>query len=69
MLSGAAFHKRAVELGVECRFNERVTSIMRRKGTVVGVRTDKGGYATPCVVNAAGPWARALAQSGGWTSR
>ena len=65
MLSACAFHKRAVELGVECRFNERVTSIMRRKGTVVGVRTDKGGYATPCVVNAAGPWARSLAQSGG----
>ncbi len=65
MLSACAFHRRAVELGVECRFNERVTSIMRRKGTVVGVRTDKGGYATPCVVNAAGPWARALAQSGG----
>lgn len=65
MLSAAAFHKRAIELGVECRFNERVTHLMRRKGTVVGVRTDKGGYATPCVVNAAGPWARALAQSGG----
>ncbi|HYN44113.1 MAG TPA: FAD-binding oxidoreductase [Thermoanaerobaculia bacterium] len=65
MLSACAFHGRAVELGVECRFNERVTSIMRRKGTVVGVRTDKGGYATPCVVNAAGPWARSLAQSGG----
>lgn len=65
MLSSAAFHRRAVELGVECRFNERVTSLMRRKGAVVGVRTDKGGYATPCVVNAAGPWARSLAQSGG----
>jgi sarcosine oxidase subunit beta len=65
MLSACAFHKRAVELGVECRFNERVTSIMRRKGTVVGVRTDKGGYATPAVINAAGPWARSLAQSGG----
>jgi sarcosine oxidase subunit beta len=65
MLSACAFHKRAVELGVECRFNERVTSIMRRKGTVVGVRTDKGGYATPTVINAAGPWARSLAQSGG----
>lgn len=65
MLSSSAFHRRAVELGVECRFQERVTSIMRRKGTVVGVRTDKGGYATPCVVNAAGPWARSLAQSGG----
>ncbi len=65
MLSACAFHKRAVELGVECRFNERVTSIMRRKGAVVGVRTDKGGYATSCVVNAAGPWARTLAQSAG----
>ncbi len=65
MLSACAFHRRAVELGVECRFNERVTHLMRRKGTVVGVRTDKGGYATPCVVNAAGPWARSLAQSGG----
>jgi sarcosine oxidase subunit beta len=65
MRSCLAFHKRAVELGVECRFNERVTSIMRRKGKVVGVRTDKGGYATACVVNAAGAWARAVAQAGG----
>ena len=38
---------------------------MRRKGKVVGVRTDKGGYATGCVVNAAGAWARAVAQAGG----
>ncbi len=65
MLSACAFHRRATELGVECRFNERVTGIMRRKGAVVGVRTDKGGYATDCVVNAAGPWARSLAQAGG----
>ncbi len=65
MLSNCAFHKRAVELGVAFRFNERVTSIMRRKGVVVGVRTDKGGHATGCVVNAAGAWAKALAQSGG----
>ena len=50
---------------MDFRFNERVTSIMRRKGEVVGVRTDKGGYATGCVVNAAGAWAKALAQSGG----
>ena len=27
-----AFHRRAVELGVECRFGERVTGIMRRRG-------------------------------------
>jgi sarcosine oxidase subunit beta len=65
MRSCLAFHKRAVELGVECRFNERVTNIMRRKGKVVGVRTDKGGYATACVINAAGAWARAVAQAGG----
>jgi len=65
MRSCLGFHRRAVELGVECRFNERVTSIMRRKGKVVGVRTDKGGYATGCVVNAAGAWARAVAQAGG----
>ncbi len=65
LLSGLAFHRRAVSLGVECRFNERVTSIIRRKGKVVGVRTDKGGYATECVINAAGAWARQLAQAGG----
>ena len=65
MRSCLGFHKRAVELGVECRFNERVTSIMRRKGKVVGVRTDQGGYATACVINAAGAWARAVAQAGG----
>lgn len=65
MRSCLGFHRRAVALGVECRFNERVTSIMRRKGRVVGVRTDKGGYATGCVVNAAGAWARGVAQAGG----
>jgi len=65
MLSCLAFYRRALELGVDCRFNERVISIIRRKGKVVGVRTDKGGYATECVINAAGPWARQLAQAGG----
>ena len=65
MLSCLAFHRRAVKLGVDCRFGERVTSIIRRKGKVVGVRTEKGGYATYTVVNAAGAWARQLAQAGG----
>ena len=65
MRSCLGFHQRAVALGVTCAFGERVTSIMRRKGKVVGVRTDKGGYATACVINAAGAWARAVAQAGG----
>lgn len=65
MRSNLAFKERAEQLGVEFKFNERVTAIMRRKGKVVGVRTDKGGYATGCVVNAAGAWARQVAQAGG----
>jgi sarcosine oxidase, subunit beta len=65
MLSCLAFYRRARALGVECRFSERVTGIMRRRGKVIGVRTDKGGYATENVINAAGPWARAVAQSAG----
>jgi sarcosine oxidase subunit beta len=65
MLSNRAFYCRARKLGVEMRLGERVTSIIRRKGKVVGVRTDKGGYATGTVVNAGGAWARQLAQAGG----
>ena len=65
MLSALGFHRRAVELGVDCRFNERVTAIIRRKGKVVGLRTGKGGYASEVVINAAGPWARSLSQGAG----
>jgi sarcosine oxidase subunit beta len=63
MMSAAAFYRRAVELGVQFRFNERVTAIIRRHGGVVGVRTDKGGYATETLINASGAWARPLGQS------
>jgi sarcosine oxidase subunit beta len=63
MMSAAAFYRRAVELGVQFRFGERVTAIIKRHGGVVGVRTDKGGYATETVVNAGGAWARPIAQS------
>jgi sarcosine oxidase, subunit beta len=65
LLSGRAFFRRAVELGVQFRFNERVTGLIRRRGMVVGVRTDKGGYATETVVNAAGAWARPVASHAG----
>lgn len=60
-----AFYIRAKERGAEFRFRERVTGVIRRRGRVVGVRTDKGGYATGTVINAAGPWARASAQMAG----
>ena len=65
LLSSFAFHRRAVERGVQFRFGERVTGVVRRRGSVAGVRTDKGGYATATVVNAGGPWARSVAQSAG----
>ena len=65
MMSSAAFYRRAVETGVQFRFGERVTAVIKRHGGVVGVRTDKGGYATETVINAGGAWARPIAQSAG----
>lgn len=62
LLSSRAFYVQARKRGVEFHFRERVTGIIRRRGRVVGVRTDQGGYATQTVINAAGPWARAVAQ-------
>jgi sarcosine oxidase subunit beta len=60
MLSARAFYRRAVEAGAQFRFNERVTGLIRRRGMVVGIRTDKGGYATETVINASGAWAKAV---------
>ncbi len=65
LLSSAAFYRRAVTAGVQFKFGERVTGIIRRRGMVVGIRTDKGGYATETVINAGGAWARTVAQGGG----
>jgi len=65
LLSAHAFYTRARERGAEFRFRERVTGIIRRRGRVVGVRTEQGGYATEVVINAAGPWARQIAQMAG----
>ncbi|MFO7741648.1 MAG: FAD-binding oxidoreductase [Anaerolineae bacterium] len=65
LLSAHAFYTRAEERGAHFHFGERVTGIICRRGKVVGVRTDRGGYATETVINAAGAWARKVAQMGG----
>ena len=65
LLSAHAFYSQARARGVEFHLRERVTGIIRRRGRVVGVRTDQGGYATGTVINAAGPWARGVAQMAG----
>ncbi|MBP7149886.1 MAG: FAD-dependent oxidoreductase, partial [Acidobacteria bacterium] len=36
LMSAAAFYRRAIELGVQFRFGERVTAIIKRHGGVVG---------------------------------
>lgn len=65
MLSARAFYRRAVEAGAQFRFNERVTGLIRRRGMVVGIRTDKGGYATETVINASGAWAKTVSAYAG----
>jgi len=65
LLSAHAFYTRAEERGASFHFGERVTGIISRRGKVVGVRTDQGGYATETVINAAGPWGRNAAQMAG----
>jgi sarcosine oxidase, subunit beta len=65
MRSAFAFHRQAELRGASFHFGEKVTGIVRRRGKVAGVRTDKGGYAAPVVVNAAGAWARPVGASVG----
>jgi sarcosine oxidase, subunit beta len=65
MLSAHAFWKHATRLGAEYRFQERPVGMIMEGGRVKGVRTDKGEYYADVVVNAAGGWARSVAQLAG----
>jgi sarcosine oxidase subunit beta len=62
LLAIHAFYDRAKRLGAEFHFGETVTEIMLNGGGVRGVKTDKGEYGAKVVINAAGPWAREVAQ-------
>lgn len=55
-----AFYRRALDLGVAFHFNETITEILRKDGTVVGVVTDKSKYNSPVVIDAAGPFSPEL---------
>ncbi|MGE5741950.1 MAG: NAD(P)/FAD-dependent oxidoreductase [Candidatus Aminicenantes bacterium RBG_16_66_30] len=55
LLAVHAFYRRAKSLGVSFLFNESVIALDKSGGRVTGVRTDKGAYGAPIVVNAAGP--------------
>jgi len=63
LLSINAFYRRALELGAEFHFKEKITNIICQKGKVVGVETDKGSYGTKVVIDAAGPFSPELCRS------
>lgn len=49
-----SIYSEAVSLGCMFRFNEEVTSIIRRNGRITGLGTNKERYAAPVIINAAG---------------
>ncbi len=56
LLAINAFYHRALELGAEFCFKEKINRILVKKEKVIGVVTDKKTYHTPIVVDAAGPF-------------
>ena len=54
LMTSTAFHKLAMDAGVDFRFGETVTAIRTEGTRVVSVRTDREEYQAGTVVNAAG---------------
>jgi sarcosine oxidase subunit beta len=65
LLAGHAFYLQARAAGAEFRFNENVIGLVLDGGRIRGVRTDKGEYSAPVVINAAGPRAAEVARFAG----
>lgn len=65
LLAVHAFYVHAMEYGAVFRFHEKVTEIVLHGGKVAGVKTNHGEYGADVLVNAAGPWAREIAQLAG----
>jgi sarcosine oxidase subunit beta len=57
LLAIHAFYRQARALGADFHFQETVNEVCVENGRVSGVRTNKGAYSAPVVINAAGPWA------------
>jgi sarcosine oxidase, subunit beta len=67
LLAGHALHRQAVREGATFRFGEEVAGLITEHGRVAGVRTTRGEYRAPIVVNAAGAGAGDLAGAHGET--
>jgi glycine/D-amino acid oxidase-like deaminating enzyme len=59
------YAKAAERLGVTVLPNTAVTGILRNGDTIAGVVTTRGAISAPVVVDAAGAWARAVAEEAG----
>ena len=65
LLVANAYYRRAVSLGVEFRFKEKITRLLVDSGRVTGVETDRGRYEAAVVVDAAGPLSAQLCETAG----
>jgi len=65
LLSINAFYRKAIERGVDFRFNADVKGIITQKGKVSGVTTDSSKYSAPVVIDAAGPYSTVLCKTAG----
>jgi sarcosine oxidase, subunit beta len=65
LLVANAYYRRALRLGVEFRFKEKIDQLLTGPGYIQGVATDRGRYAAPVVVDAAGPFSAPLCATAG----
>ena len=63
--AAAAFFSAARERGAVFHFREQVTGFEIKSNRVISISTDKGRYSGGNFINAAGPWARDVAQMAG----
>jgi len=62
LLSAHRFYEHACRAGADFHFHEPVTKMITRSGKIVAVETPAGTYGADVVINAAGAWARPVAQ-------
>ena len=62
LLAMHAIYRQAVKAGAVFQFQETVTGFLTEGDAITGVKTDKGEYHAPVVINAAGAYARPVSQ-------
>ncbi len=61
LLATHSFYRQACEFGAEFRFNEEVKEIIIQGGRISGVKTNSSIFGCDVLINAAGPWAKHVA--------